>query len=230
MSRLFGLEVPFDDRRHAGRRLAEACLERGWRADCVVALPRGGLLVGAEVARALGARLRVALARKLHHPYQPEFAAGALDPAGRLLWNPDLVPPGGAALELERIPAFARQIEAERRAQATALERYGRWCVEPAEVGERRLLLVDDGLVTGLTLQAAVLWLAAFEPAWLGVAVPVAEGQAARRLARLLPEGDEALLALEPLSPLGALGASYRRFEPVPDEEALSLLEETEGG
>ncbi|MDI3316292.1 MAG: phosphoribosyltransferase family protein [Bacillota bacterium] len=222
--------VPFEDRRQAGRRLAEACLQRGWEVDFVVALPRGGVVVGAEVARSLRAPLRVALARKLHHPYQPEFAAGALAPDGRLLWNPDLLASVGEPEELERLPPFRRQIAAERLAQAEAKARYGRWCLDPEEARAHRLLLVDDGLVTGLTLEAALLWLVALEPAWTGVGVPVAERLAARRLARFLPQGMEALLALAPLSPLGALGASYRRFAAVPDEEVLALLEEAGRG
>lgn len=227
---LLRLHVPFEDRRQAGRRLAAACRERGWRADRVVALPRGGLPVGLEVARALGARLRVAPARKLHHPDQPEFAAGALDPDGRLLWNPELLPPGASPAELATQPAFARQIAAERRAQEEERRLYRRWCLGPEEARAARLLLVDDGLVTGLTLQAALLWLLDRGPAWVGAAVPVAEGGAARRLAALLPEGERAFLALKPLSPLGALGASYRHFPPLAEEEALALLEEAEGG
>jgi len=203
----------FDDRLDAARQLADAL--RAWRGHdpLVLAIPRGAVPMGAEIARQLGGDLDIVLVRKLGAPGNPELAIGAVDETG---WSYV----ADYAGELGAHPAY---IDGERREQLHVLglrrARYtpGRHGFDP--VG-RTAIVVDDGLATGTTMVAALHSVRARDPARLICAVPVASTDA---LARVRPYADEVVCLEHPLD-FGAVGRFYRDFPQVSDEEVVEIL------
>ena len=212
--KLFG-RPPFEDRRDAGRKLAGRLARYREGRPVVFALPRGGVPVGYEVSRALGAPLDVFVSRKLGAPGQPEFGIGAVAPGGVRVLNEYAVRQLGIPHDyLESVTA--REVsEVERRL------RYFRGGRPEQDVEGRTAILVDDGLATGVTARAAVEALRRRRPARIVLAVPVCAAQTAELF------GDEVdeLVCLESPSDLGAIGFWYRNFEQTPDEEVVELLE-----
>ena len=206
----------FQNRRQAGQRLAEALGSYAGQPDlCVLGLPRGGVPVAFEVARALDAPLDVLVVRKLGVPGHTELALGALGPGGQIVLNPDVV--HALRLTREEIAVIARdeQEELERR---EAAYRQG----EPAlDVQGKTVIVVDDGLATGATMRAALAVLQAEEPARLVVAVPVAAASACESLR---PGVDELVCLLSP-SDFRAVGLWYQDFSQTTDEEVRHLLD-----
>jgi putative phosphoribosyl transferase len=208
-------ERRFRDRREAGRLLAQRLSAYAGRDDVLVlALPRGGVPVGAEVARALGAPLDVFLVRKLGLPGQEELAMGAIASGGARVLNDELVRTLGLPEELIDSVAERERAELERR------ERVYRGDREAPEVAGRTVILVDDGLATGSSMRAAVTALRAGEPARIVAAVPTAPRQAVDELRRLVDE----LVVLKTPHPFYAVGAWYEDFSEVTDEQVRSLL------
>jgi putative phosphoribosyl transferase len=208
-------QQPYRDRRQAGIELAEQLGHFKGRNDVIVlALPRGGVPVGAEVARALGAPLDVFLVRKLGTPGHRELAMGAIASGGVRILNDDVVSwykvPEAAIDEVAR----EEQAELERRERAY---RDGR---TPADLRDRIVLLVDDGLATGATMKAAVQALRAHAPARIVVAVPVGSPDACREFADV---ADEIVCARAP-EHFAAVGQWYRDFSQTTDEEVHDLL------
>jgi putative phosphoribosyl transferase len=209
-----GEHVLFGDRHDAGRRLA-AALER-FRGDnpVVVAIPRGGVPVGAEIARALEAPLDVIMVRKIGAPWQPEYAIGAVAEGGvRIVAEKELSMLGIGSSELDALIARAEHELAERS------ERY-RGKRSPLDVQGRTVLLVDDGLATGRTARAAASALRDRGAARVVLAVPVAAAQSVRELAESVDE----VVALQTPPDLLAIGFWYRDFRPTADEEVTTLL------
>jgi predicted phosphoribosyltransferase len=205
----------FADRAAAGRALAERLA--GWRgrADVVVlALPRGGVPVAHEVARALGAPLDLCLVRKLGVPGHEELAMGALASGGEPQINFETV----RALRI-RDADIARVIERERREleRREAAYRAGR---APIALAGRTVILVDDGLATGATMLAAADAVRTAGAAHVVVAVPVASEEAC---ALLRAKADEVVAVLVP-DALYAVGAWYTDFTQTTDEEVRALL------
>ena len=206
----------FRDRQDAGRQLAERLREYRGRPDVLVlALPRGGVPVGFEVARALGAPLDVLVVRKLGLPGNEELAMGAIASGGVRVLNPDVV-------EQLRIPepviervAAQEQLELERGEEQF---RGGRAGIDPAG---RTVILVDDGLATGSTMKAAIQALRQRHPAAIVVAVPVAPAQTCREMADL---ADRVVCLLKPTM-FGGVGEWYLDFRQTSDGEVRSLLE-----
>jgi predicted phosphoribosyltransferase len=206
----------FRDRRDAGRQLAERLREYRGRPDVLVlALPRGGVPVGFEVARALGAPLDVLVVRKLGLPGNEELAMGAIASGEVRVLNPDVV-------EQLRIPepviervAAQEQLELERREE---LFRGGRAGIDPAG---RTVILVDDGLATGSTMKAAIQALRQRHPAEIVVAVPAAPAQTCREMGDL---ADRVVCLLQPTT-FGGVGEWYLDFRQTSDGEVRSLLE-----
>jgi putative phosphoribosyl transferase len=215
-------EPPFEDREDAGRRLAERLARYRDERPVVFALPRGGVPVGYEISRSLGAPLDVFVARKLGAPGQPEFGIGAVAPGGVRVLNANVV---------ERLGIPADYLEAVTRKETAEVERrlrHFRGGRPEPEVRGRTVILVDDGLATGVTARAAVEALRRLEPRRLVLAAPVCAAQTAERLG---PEVDELVCLTEPPD-LGAIGFWYRNFEQTSDEEVIGLLERArrEGG
>ena len=202
------------DRNQAGRALAERLTS--WRNSpdaLVLGLPRGGIVVAAEVARALELPLASWAVRKLAHPLAPELALGAIAPGGVLIWDDTMANAHGLSA------ALRERIVAE---QSRELERRRRLYGDPAlaSLRHRALLVVDDGVATGLTIRAALQSLKQANPSRLVLAVPVIDRQVA---ARLRPELD-ALIALAEVDNLWAVGAWYEHFEPLGDGEVIALI------
>src|SRR5215469_1758051 len=209
------IETVYRDRRDAGKRLAKLLGAYAYRPDVLVlALPRGGVPVGYEVARALYVPLDVFIVRKLGVPGYEEAAMGAIASGGIRVLNEDVI----GALHIpeqvvEEVAAW-EQRELERREQ---LYRDG----HPApDVKGRGVILVDDGLATGATMRAALRALRQQQPARLIVAVPVAAHSTCREL---LGEADEVICALTP-DPFFAVGLWYQNFEQTSDQEVHDLL------
>ncbi len=203
----------FADRVEAGERLAVA-LARYKGADAVVlAIPRGGVIVGEAVARALGLPLDVVVPRKIGAPGNPELGLGAIAPGVRVLdeW---LVERLGVTEEY-----LEREIEAEER-EIERRERVYRAGRPPVEVGGKVAIVVDDGVATGGTAIAALRWARAQGAARVVLAVPVAPPGSVPKLAR---EADE-VVVLETPEPFFAVGEWYRRFDQTTDEEVIAAL------
>jgi putative phosphoribosyl transferase len=204
----------WDDRRDAGRALAERLVRWRGRSDArVVGLPRGGVVVAAEVAKALDLPLVSWAVRKVAHPQAPELAIGAIAPGGVLLWDEPYL------RQLQLDPLLRRHLVAE---QDDELRRRQRLYGDPAPAALRgcHLLVVDDGIATGLTARAALQSLRLCRPASVVLAVPVLDGTVLPRLETLVDE----LEVLAVVDQLSAVGLWYRRFEQVADADVLALL------
>ncbi|RMH28966.1 MAG: phosphoribosyltransferase [Planctomycetota bacterium] len=205
----------FRDRADAGRRLAEALRSRAFDRPVVLALPRGGLPVADEVARALGAELDVLLVRKIGHPEQPELALGAVGEGGILTLNEDLA----GLVPRDRIDAIARRERAEIARRASVYR-----AVRPrADLRGRDAIIIDDGAATGATVRAAIAVARAAGAGRVTVALPVAPAQTVRDLGH---EADGVVCLSAPES-FGAVGLFYDEFGQVPDDEALAILRAT---
>lgn len=210
------LKLPFEDRTQAGRLLGEALADYANRSDVVVlALPRGGVPVGFEVARMIDAPLDIMLVRKLGTPGQEELAMGAIASGGVCVLNPDIVAVIDISQEtIEAVAATERQ-ELERREQAY------RGNKPPPAVENHCIILVDDGLATGASMLAAVSALRQRKPASIVVAIPVAPPDTVQRLKQ---EADDVVCLATP-EPFSAVGRWYREFSQTSDDEVKSLLE-----
>lgn len=205
----------FADRTEAGQRLARALRAYAGRADLLVlALPRGGVPVAFEVARALGAPLDLLLVRKLGVPGQEELAMGAIASGGIRVLNREVIAATGVGEAEIEATAAREQRELERRAGAYRGER------PPPGIAGRCVILIDDGLATGATMRAGLAALRPQHPATLVVAVPVAPSDT---LARLRAEADDVVF-LEAPEHFYAIGAWYRDFRQIDDDQVRELL------
>jgi len=205
----------FADRAEAGRVLADLLHPYAGRRDAVVlALPRGGVPVGYEVARKLGAELDVFLVRKLGMPGHPEFAMGAIASGGVRVLSEEVVRTYGVSDEAVERVARAEQAELERR------EREYRQDHPAADVRGKVAILVDDGLATGSTMKAAVQAVRRLGPARVIVAVPVGAPSTCEEFGRI---ADEIVCARTP-EPFSAVGLWYADFSQTTDAEVRSLL------
>jgi len=204
----------FRDRRDAGRQLAQRLSALRAEHPVVIALPRGGVPVAAEIAAALDAPLDVAVVRKLGAPQQPEFGIGAIAEDGVRVVHEDVVRAIGiGAAELERV------VERERGELERRIRLY-RGAGAPVDVAGRTAILVDDGLATGSTAQAAARLLRARGAARVVLAVPVGAPDGIELLRR---DVDEVVCLLAPES-LVAIGYWYEDFAPTSDAEVAALL------
>jgi len=205
----------FRDRRLAGEALAAHLTDYRSRADLrVLALPRGGVPVGYEVAVALEAPLDVFVVRKLGVPGHEELAFGAVATGGERVLSDDVIRALGITTEIvERVTATERR-ELERR------ERAYRGDSHAVDVHGSTVILVDDGLATGATMRVAVRALRANRPARIVVAVPVASMQAFQELSR---EADDVIAVSTP-DPFVAVGAWYQDFTETTDDNVRALM------
>ncbi len=213
-------DARFADRRSAGRELGRALLELAAQPDLLVlGLPRGGVPVAFEVARALGAELDVLVVRKLGVPHQPEWAMGAIGAGGVIELNPHVIEAAGVGqAALERVLRHERA-ELQRREAAFRGER------EAPRLRGRTVIVVDDGIATGASMRAALAVLRRAGPARVVVATPVAPPEAA--LALDLATRDFVAL-LQPRNFAG-VGRFYQDFGQTQDDEVRDLLARSRG-
>ena len=198
-------------------RLAQALAAWRGRPDLIVlALPRGGVPVAAEVAKALGAPLDVVVVRKLGYPGQEEFAMGAIASGGVRVMS-DIEGAWPVSDRAVEAAVLREQAELVRREQAY------RGARPPPLIKDQVVILVDDGLATGATMRAAVQSVRAGQPARILVAVPVASREAVASLSVLADE----VVCLQTPEPFHAVGLWYRDFDQTSDEEVMRLLART---
>lgn len=205
----------FSDRREAGRRLGLALSHFQHHPDVVVlGLPRGGVPVAFEVAEALNVPLDVFLVRKLGAPGHPEFAIGAIAAGGVRVVSQDSAAALGVTPDVIDQIAARERVELERRDAAYHAGR------SRIDVRGKTVIVIDDGLATGSTMEAAVSALRAQQPGRIVVAAPVGARESCARLGRLADD----VVCLETPEPFQAVGLWYRVFDQTSDDEVVDLL------
>lgn len=211
------MSMVFRDRADAGKRLA---VELGHYRDrsnvLVLGLPRGGVVVAAEVARALHCPLDVLIVKKLGFPTNAELAVGAISETGAVVFNEDLIAVYGVSREYLDREAARKREEIDRR---VSLYRGGR---RGPELAGKTVILVDDGVATGATVKAAIASLRQERVARLVVAMPVAAPDAERELSQM---ADEWACLQAPFGFM-AVGGYYQDFDQVEDDEVVEILKE----
>ena len=202
----------FQNRTDAGRQLAEHLERQGVTADLVLGIPRGAMPVARPVADALGADLDIVVAQKMGAPDNPELAVGAAASDGSAYLNDDLV---------ARLGVDDEYLERERAKEAeNARDKARTYRKRPPELAGRRVVVVDDGVATGATAVACLRQVRDAGASYLALAVPVGPPDSIDELRR---EADD-VFALETPRDFRAVGAHYRDFGQVSDEEAMSYL------
>jgi len=209
--------MPFKNRREAGRKLAAALPTYKDQQPVILALPRGGVPVAAEVAAALKAPLDLVLVRKIGVPMQPELAMGAVVDGGEpiIVRNEDVIALAGVAESDFEAVCESELAEIERRRHRYLGNR------PPVAVAGRTAIVIDDGVATGATTRAALRAIRARQPRRVVLAVPVAPTD---NLAALRADADD-VICLEDHEPFGAIGFYYRDFGQVSDAEVIKILE-----
>jgi len=208
----------FQNREQAGKLLATKLQSlKAAKNLIVLAIPRGGVAVGKEVASALGCPLGILITKKIGAPGNEELAVGAMGPDGVVVWNKDLLSQLGFRPEdlKEKIQNAKLKMQ-DYREKFGDLGDFG----GGAGVEGRTVILTDDGVATGATIEAAIIWLKAQRPARVILAVPVI---AADTLERLRPLVDESIY-LDAPEMFYAVGQFYREFPQISDSEVIKLL------
>lgn len=206
----------FNDRRDAGKRLAETLIRFKGKDTIVMALPRGGVVLGAEVAKRLKVPLGVILVRKIGHPHHPEYAIGALVEDQLPIYNQKELA-GVDRKWLEKAEKSAHRM-IERRREMYFDEDMPQPIIEGSTV-----LIVDDGIATGFTMQTSIIAMKNKHARHVVAAVPVASSDSLKVLEKL---ADELIVLDDPAEFLGAVGAHYRKFGQVSDEDVRIQLKE----
>ncbi len=206
----------FKDRRDAGRKLAAALAHLHGTRPIVIALPRGGVPVGEEVANALAAPLEIILVRKIRAPGQPELGLGAVvdGPTPELVLNDEV---------MRSVNPDPIHIASEKARQLLEIERR-RWLYRTGRAAQnvtgRTVIVVDDGIATGGTIRAVLRAMRKADAARIVLAVPVAPPEAVKALE---PDADEIVVLSQP-TPFGAVGMHYHAFPQVTDQEVIDIL------
>lgn len=206
----------FTNRLDAGRRLAERLSGRKFSQGLVLAIPRGGVVVGAEIARVLGLPLDIIIPRKIGAPYNPEMAVGAVTQDGTAIFNEELLRHFSLTQETKEKLVAQAVAEINRRMRLYRGDK-------PLLLWRNRtIILTDDGIATGFTVIAALRFLRKAEPERIILAVPVAPPDT---LENLRSEVDELICLLVPETFM-AVGQFYYHFDQTTDQEVISLLKE----
>lgn len=204
----------FRDRADAGRTLAERLSEFARPGVIVLGLPRGGVPVAAEVATKLAAPLDVFLVRKLGAPGHPELAMGAIADGGIIVLNDEVIQ------ELDISPIAVEQVAARERTELDRRDRAYRGARRPPALRDRTVILVDDGLATGSTMEAAARAVRRQDPAEIIIAVPVGAPETCQRLCGVA----ERVICAEKPELFSAVGLWYDDFRQTTDDEVTKLL------
>jgi predicted phosphoribosyltransferase len=204
----------FKDRRHAGELLAKQVEKRVGKNTVVVGIPRGGIVVARVVADRLNVPLDFIAVEKIGAPGNSEFALGALGPENQIVLDQELVERMGIPPDFINKAVGQEGIELERK------ERAFRGAKPAEKLQGKTVILVDDGIATGATVEVAIKSIQAQGPEKLILAVPVAPQEALRKLEPLVDE----LFCLVVPSPFMAVGQFYENFDQTEDEEVVELL------
>ncbi len=203
----------FKDRQHAGQQLAHALKNYKGKDVVVYALPRGGVVLGAEVAKKLKAPLDLLIPRKVGHPYNPEYAIAAVAESGDMIRNEE---------EVTHVdPQWFKQAAAKERTEAQRRRQLYLGGKKPVKATGKIGIIIDDGLATGLTMKVAIKELRHQKPKQIVVAVPVAAEETASELSTL---ADEVVVLYVPVGFFGAIGSYYQNFDQVSDAEVIALI------
>lgn len=205
----------FKDRQDAGEQLALLLAKYKGQDVVVYAIPRGGLAVAVEIAKFLNAPLSLILAHKIGHPYQPEYALAAISESGHVV---------GSSHELALVDQ--EWLEQQKQRQITEIKRRREsYCKgqKPIVPSNKIAIIVDDGVATGLTMQAGILELRGYAPQKIIAAVPVAP-RSTLELLKTMADDAVAVQSPEDYEFLGAVGAYYHDFGQVEDETAMEIL------
>ncbi|MEM2934194.1 MAG: phosphoribosyltransferase family protein [Methanocellales archaeon] len=205
----------FKNREDAGKKLAAELSSLKTLNPVVLAIPRGGVVVGSVVAKALSAKLDVVVPRKLGAPYNPELAIGAVMHDGTYYLNNDIVAVLNVSENYIKKEIEAQRLETERRLQLYRKSR-------DYDLRDKNIVLVDDGIATGATVLAVINWLKNQQPKKIVVAVPVLP---AETLELLKKEVDEVIYILAPYE-FEAVGEFYEDFSQVEDEEVIKIMKQ----
>lgn len=206
----------FRDRREAGQMVSRELLELRGRKAVVLGIPRGGIVVAREIAQALEADLDIVLARKLRSPGYEELAMGSVAEGGQIFLNEEVAQELGATQDYIEQEKERQLAEISRRAEMIRKVR------PKVPLGGRTVVVTDDGVATGATLQAALWAVRQEKPEKLIAAMPVGSEETVRRLA-----GDvDLMLCLRAPPFFVAVGQFYARFDPTEDEDVLKILKE----
>jgi len=210
--------MSFKDRIDAGRQLGQLLIKYKDQNCVVLALPRGGVVIGAEIAKCLHAPLGLIFAHKLGHPYQPEYAIGAVSESGHLVGN---------AGELQAVGK--NWIENEKKHQMEEIKRRRLLYLKgkkEIDLKDKVAIIVDDGIATGLTLEVGILELQDRHPLKIVAAVPVSpKGRASFFKSKI--DDFVSIETPEDYRYLGAVGAYFQIFDQVEDDEVIRILEES---
>jgi putative phosphoribosyl transferase len=209
--------LPFRDRVEAGRRLAGALLQFKGEDTVVLGIPRGGVVVAKEVADALEAPLDIVITRKIGAPGEPEFALGAVTQEGDVILDRRTVESLGVGKEY-----LDAEIRRKREEVRQRMERFRGDAPYPSLKG-KLVIIVDDGIATGSSVEAAVTSIRKTDPKEVIVAVPVAPPDAVESLR----EKGEMVVCLETPGMFFAIGEFYQRFDQVEDSEVKRILDES---
>jgi putative phosphoribosyl transferase len=202
----------YQDRRHAGRMLGEA-LERFIHSESlIIGIPRGGVLVAAEAARRFGVQAEAVVVRKIESPRQPDSSVGVLAEGGVEIIEPDTA----RMLGLKE-SGIRSLIEAHRGPLGRRIRQYG---LRTSDLRGRTVIIVDEGMTTGLTMSAAISAVRRRGPDEIIVAIPVASHRAVEAVTRLADQ----IIALDVPDSFSSVGQWYREYEPVSDPECLAAL------
>jgi predicted phosphoribosyltransferase len=203
----------FADRREAGEKLGLVLKDRNFKSPVVFGIPRGGVIVAAEIARVLDAPISIVVPRKIGSPFNPEFGIGAIAPDGTVFIDRYAAKTIGADEDY-----LQEQIKKELQEARRRMETYG--FQMPDSLEGQTAIVVDDGIATGHTMIAALSYLGKLKPEVLVVAVPVAPQDAADKLNQY---ADEVIVLYTPLF-FGAVGEFYLDFHQLSDQEVLEAI------
>lgn len=205
----------FSDRRDAGRQLARRLRKFQEQNPFVLAIPRGGVVVAEEIAKALKAPLDLIIPRKIGVPANQEIAIGAVTQDGSVMLEQSMLDYLGIQVE-----DLSLQIEAEKKEISRRMNLY-RGTSEAPKVDGKTIILVDDGIATGYTVLAAIKSLQKLKPQQLVLAVPVVPGDSVEKFARKVDE----FVCLEDPEVFYAVGQFYQDFDQTTDQEVISILQ-----
>lgn len=209
----------FIDRHDAGRQLAQKLLRYKDKNPVVVAIPRGGVVLGYEAAKAIGAPLDIIITRKLTSHFNPELGIGAIAPRDVKIFDYELIT--YLKISNDTLDKIVNKANWEMQEK----ERLYRGEFPELDLSEKTVIVIDDGIATGVSDRAAVLSLRKMNPAKIILAVPVCSAQSAIKFRN---DVDQFVCLLEP-EDFYAVGTHYHNFEQVTDDEVINLLKEAKG-